>query len=181
MAFDLVGGTSLWKSPFWIFFFPGRHDTKVEAQMNFVSRPIKCWYHFPKSSRKSGSTFLGWRTSRIWWLLFLCISPDLFEEITFPLSPRCSQGKWIICAQDWPSIIDAGDKTAKKYCINFHVKDDHGLQGQNKAPSTIITSESQTAESFVNLEMVAPTTFRTGVPYSGKVCILASFKVTFKT
>jgi len=82
------------------------------------------------------------------------------------LSPRCTKGKWIICAQDWPSIIDAGDKK-KKYCINFHVKDQN--QDYDDLQTSILSPESQTFESFVNLEMVAPTTFRTGVPYSGKV------------
>ena len=101
---------------------------------------------------------------------FFLVSIDLFEEITFPLSPRCTKGKWIICAQDWPSIIDANGK--KKYCINFHVKD----QNLEDLQTSILSPESQTFESFVNLEMVAPPTFRTGVPYSGKVGILASFQ-----
>ena len=102
---------------------------------------------------------------------FFLVSIDLFEEITFPLSPRCTKGKWIICAQDWPSIIDANGK--KKYCINFHVKDQNH---EDLETTSILSPESQTFESFVNLEMVAPPTFRTGVSYSGKVGILASFQ-----
>ena len=127
------------------------------------------------------------RSEIIIWFVYIS---GLFEEITFPLSHRCTKGKWIICAQDWPSIIDSGDKTAKKYCINFHVKEaesnlsgDGGgggdaegdLQNATTASTTSIEAAGSQieAESFVNLEIVASPTFRTGVPYAGKVCIFS--------
>ena len=117
------------------------------------------------------------RSEIIIWFVYIS---GLFEEITFPLSHRCTKGKWIICAQDWPSIIDSGDKTAKKYCINFHVKEAGGdLQNATTASTTSIEAAGSQieAESFVNLEIVASPTFRIGVPYTGKVCI---FTLCFK-
>ena len=115
-------------------------------------------------------------------LQLLLAFPDLFEEITFPLGPRSLEGKWIICAQDWPSIIDEDKPTQTgktgKHCINFHVgqaQPDVIIQDvPEKASSTqIIDQDSTVAEDseskLGSLTFDAPENFRPGVPYNGKV------------
>ena len=112
--------------------------------------------------------------SRLFFSLFLFLA--LFEEITFPLGPRSLVGSWIICAQDWPSIID---ETASKYCIDFHVKDQKESQpeteddGKNDKSTRLLEAGSSSADSqgrhLINLTFEAADTFRPGVPFSGKV------------
>lgn len=86
------------------------------------------------------------------------------------MGPHSLQGKWIICAQDWPYSIIDGDKT-HKYCINFHVKDEEELKQEDESQAKIldILQEPGKEHYFVNLTFEAPNEFRPGVPFSGKV------------
>ena len=111
---------------------------------------------------------------------------EMFEEVTFPLGPRALEGQWMICT---PDIIDE-DKT-QNYCIEFHVKDDteDDYDTNDAAATATAASDAATAivaqaenatrlleierqisqEHFINLTFEAPTTYRPGVPFSGKV------------
>jgi len=104
---------------------------------------------------------------------------EMFEEITFPLGPRALKGQWMICA---PDIIDE-DKT-QNYCIKFYVtggKDDDYdtkdavIVAQEENTTGLLEIESQISqEHFINLTFEAPATYRTGVPFAGKVLTASS-------
>ena len=95
----------------------------------------------------------------------------MFEEITFPLGPRSLEGKWIICAQDWPTIFDV-DKS-EKYCIDFWVQESK-QEASNK--TELLINENAIEQEFeVHMDLEMATTFRPGVPLSGKVRLILHF------
>ena len=95
----------------------------------------------------------------------------MFEEITFPLGPRSLEGKWIICAQDWPTIFDV-DKS-EKYCIDFWVQESR-QEASNK--TELLINENAIEQEFeVHMDLEMATTFRPGVPLSGKVRLISHF------
>ena len=94
----------------------------------------------------------------------------MFDEITFPLGPRSLEGKWLICAQDWPSIFDV--EKSEKYCIEFWVEedswDDPFHTESNK--TELLMDETAIDEALqVKVELEVPKNFRPGVPFGGKV------------
>ena len=91
------------------------------------------------------------------------------------MGPRSLEGKWVICAQDWPSIFD--EAKSEKYCIDFWVvsqdQPDSSLEEEENEESnkTELLSDEQTiSEGFkIQVDFHVPHTFRPGVPFGGRV------------
>ena len=95
---------------------------------------------------------------------------------------RSLEGKWVICAQDWPSSILFDEAKSEKYCIDFWVvsqedqpdEEDSLEQEENEESSNVKTellSDEQTIrEGFkIQVDFHVPNTFRPGVPFGGRV------------
>ena len=94
----------------------------------------------------------------------------MFDEITFPLGPRSLEGKWLICAQDWPSIFDV--EKSEKYCIEFWVEEDYWDDPFHIAANKteLLMDENAIDEALqVKVELEVPKNFRPSVPFGGKV------------
>ena len=89
------------------------------------------------------------------------------------MGPRSLEGKWVICAQDWPSIFD--EAKSEKYCIDFWVVSQdqpESLEEENEESNkTELLSDEQTiSEGFkIQVDFHVPNTFRPGVPFGGRV------------
>ena len=90
---------------------------------------------------------------------------------------RSLEGKWVICAQDWPSSILFDEAKSEKYCIDFWVvsqdQPDDSLEEEENEESnkTELLSDEQTiSEGFkIQVDFHVPNTFRPGVPFGGRV------------
>ena len=97
------------------------------------------------------------------------------------MGPRSLEGKWVICAQDWPSIL-FDEAKSEKYCIDFWVVSQEDLQPDdsleekeeneesNKYKTELLTDEQTISEGFkIQVDFHVPNTFRPGVPFGGRV------------